>query len=389
VANNPTRVPSDTQHTTNLTNIKPAKQEALERQRAVAARLDAPPRPSESADPSAAAGSSGGAPADEQRRLAVAAAAAAAAGESGSSVTLVCPGNPKVDFVAWVPVSPAQPGQAAGSGGGTLWVSAGHRVFFFDQGSSKHKTELALPPRVRAVFGLLCRRCHQVCSLLSLFQQGLSHPPPTTPNSKTITPQSPMTAIAFGDSSTIWTGHGDGIVRAHHKGAWDTVQIPACRTAIRALALDCKGQAWVGDEVGQIKALRFDPRSRGVSVIWQALPDGPPVPGACACVGLISRGALMMSAGGRARGALTLWDTNKFATSAGLDVAAYGGMTCLQLLPWSSEEEGGNSSGGGGCGDEWRLLSGQSNGQVLLWEVEAGRLRLVTAIGKPTGGSVK
>jgi len=207
--------------------------------------------------------------------------------------------------------------------------------------------------------------------------------PTTPPQPPGAYQQSAMTAIAFGTGHTIWTGHSDGAVRAHHKGSWDTGHAAACRTPIRALAIDGKGQAWAGDEIGQIKALRFDPRARGVVVIWQALPEGPPVPGASPCVALIGRGQMMLSAGGRAPGAMTLWDIARFTSTAGLDSVAHGAITVLEALPWPVEEEG------GGVFMDWRVLSGQTNGQVLLWEAGGGRLRLAAAMGAPTGSAVR
>jgi hypothetical protein len=196
--------------------------------------------------------------------------------------------------------------------------------------------------------------------------------------------QSTATAVAVGSGATIWTGHLDGSVRAHHRGAWDSARAAACRAPIRAIAVDQKGQAWVGDETGQIKALRFDPRGMSVNIIWQALPDGPPVPGASPCTALLSRGAVMVSAGGRSPSAVTLWDTLRFASVVGSDAAAYGALTgTLESIPWPEVDA---PAGGGG---DWRLLSGHAGGQVCLWEVEPHRLRLVSALGAPTNSAVK
>lgn len=55
----------------------------------------------------------------------------------------------------------------------------------------------------------------------------------------------------------------------------------------------------------------------------------------------------------------------------------------------SSGFAAGGGIGGAGAGGPWRLLSGQSNGQLLLWELEGTRPRLVSALGAPTGSAVR
>jgi hypothetical protein len=195
-----------------------------------------------------------------------------------------------------------------------------------------------------------------------------------------------------GGRGTVWTGHADGTVRAHHRGAWDAARLPAFRGAVRALAVDSKGQAWAGDEAGLIKVVRLDPRARAASVIWQALPEAP---GGAPCAALLACGGCgVISAGGRAPGALTLWDAAKLAPAATADAGARGGICCAEALPWGDEDEAvapaaGSGSRAVGGGGGWRLLTGMNTGQILLWEVGPAALRPATAIGPRGGGAVR
>ena len=325
----------------------------MERQRAAARQLqDEPP------GASAAAG---------------AAVAGAALPEHRGAVALACPGGARIDFVAFVAASSPAVSSNSGSGSGadggasggaaaaaadagTLWVAAGARVHFFAAGAARPKAEVALPPK---------------CAVTALAA------PPSTSGSA---------------GATVWTGHADGSARAHHRGAWAAATAAgACRAPIRCAAIDARGQAWFGDDTGQVKVLRFDPVMRAAAVVWQALPDsGGGASAMGAATAMLARGAHVISAGGRAPGALTVWDTRRFAAVGGGDAAGHGAVCCLAALPWDDAGGGGGGSGAGGDGGgAWRLLSGQSNGQLLLWEMEGTRLRVVSALGAPTGSAVR
>ena len=54
--------------------------------------------------------------------------------------------------------------------------------------------------------------------------------------------------------------------------------------------------------------------------------------------------------------------------------------------PWSSL--GGGYGGYGAAVSGWRLLTGHSSGQLVLWEAGGGKLRPMCVLGEPGVGSV-
>jgi hypothetical protein len=395
---------------------------------AAAKRLDVPaPAPQASGDaPPPDANGAPGAAADGAGAGAAADALLAAAAEGAGGVALSLPPGAKVDFLALVAAGGVAAGAAPGGGGGgatsssaasvfsgaasaaggaapsaagsaaasaaggaggaprqggTLWACAGQRVFMLPAGAATPKSELALPPKVGECDGSAAKK-------ITIPLYPLPRSPATPPRRSPPTRQSNVTALAGGGHATVWTGHADGALRAHHRGGWDAARLPGGRAAVRALAVDAKGRAWAGDDAGLVRVVRFDPRARALSQIWQA-PPGTGAGGAqpAPVAALLARGGWVVGAGGaRGGGALTLWDAGRLAAVAAGAAEGRGPFTCLDAIDW---DDGDDAAAGGGGGGGWRLLAGTGSGQVLLWEVSAAGLRLASAIGVPCGSAVR
>ncbi|KAG2500702.1 hypothetical protein HYH03_001467 [Edaphochlamys debaryana] len=71
-----------------------------------------------------------------------------------------------------------------------------------------------------------------------------------------------VTALGVDDDGNVWTGHAKGLVRVRTRQQWEyTVEDKAFTGAVKAIAFDEWGRAWVGDETGRIKVLGYDPRA--------------------------------------------------------------------------------------------------------------------------------
>ncbi|GAX75257.1 hypothetical protein CEUSTIGMA_g2702.t1 [Chlamydomonas eustigma] len=69
-----------------------------------------------------------------------------------------------------------------------------------------------------------------------------------------------VTALAMDIDGNLWTGHVKGLIRVRRSQQWDFIAedefFASC--PIRCIDFDDLGRAWIGDDCGQVKVLRFD-----------------------------------------------------------------------------------------------------------------------------------
>lgn len=201
--------------------------------------------------------------------------------------------------------------------------------------------------------------------------------------------QVPKVTVVVSDPTRqrIWTGHADGSVmmvtttssspsddlpplQRHH----DTIDTPAC-----SMAVDLRGRCWVGHSDGSLQVLSVV----GAALVLdldqtQRTCTGPLYAIAC------SQQLVFSTAG---KNAICLWDANGQQHLA--DCRGLGAATCLAPMqlansspksPTAGPQEQDDQLAGSGRTSCLRLLSGHTNGQMVIWQVTDGHQLVKEAV---------
>eukprot|EP00798_Chlamydomonas_sp_ICE-L_P018693 gene18693-25214_t len=256
-------------------------------------------------------------------------------------------------------------------------------------------------------------------------------------------PSLTVTCLGVDAEGNVWSGHVKGLVRVKKKQHWELViEDQGPPTPVRVITFDDKNQAWIGDDFGGVRVLKYDQDNSKLVVVTslvhrRSLEEKPVEKGKDASMSkstvharqywykaastgvgasaskraqgparcIYVSGTRAWVGGGRTDGWLTLWSTETYQQIDLWEGATFGSCNVLSPIRWGQQSnapgpisksfsmptEGdalaplvqGQTPRSAGS-SSWRIMTGHENGQVLLWQPGSDRLLPLLRIGDPS-----